>query len=151
MAFFHLTEVHSRPQRTCSFWSAPRITTSSEPLAWSNSASPRFTDLPLLALGGKMRDPGIWNARTVLCQFALLYAVQFPSYAVLFLLDVVLISLYVLFIMLYTVLLSLYAVRLSLYAVVLQSYVVLMSLYIVIFPLYLHFVILLAVFCHNIG
>ena len=29
--------------------------------------------------------------------------------------------------------------------------VVLMSLYVVIFPLYLHFVILLAVFCHYIG
>ena len=68
-----------------------------------------------------------------------------------FLLDMVLLSLYVLFIMLYTVLLSLYAVRLSLYAVVLLSYVVLMSLHVVIFPLYLHFVILLAVFCHYIG
>ena len=37
---------------------------------------------------------------TVLCQFALLYAVQFPLHAVLFLSDGVLLSLYVLFMML---------------------------------------------------
>ena len=39
---------HSRSRRPRSFWSAPRIATSGEPLAKSNTGSPRFTDFPSL-------------------------------------------------------------------------------------------------------
>ena len=41
-------KVHSRLQRPRSFWSAPRIATSGQPLPRSNTGSPRFTDFPSL-------------------------------------------------------------------------------------------------------
>ena len=91
-------------------------------------------------------DGGLWNARTVLCQFALLYAVQFHYMQCFFIrcgTPLIICAIYYVIYCAFVVICSTF--------VVICCGVVLMSLYVVIFPLYLHFVILLAVFCHYIG